>query len=485
MPLDAYEPTIFERDHAGEDQSWFASPCASEIPISDLLPQEALAEKTSDIPNLSELDVVRHFTRLSRRNFSIDSGFYPLGSCTMKYNPKACEALSQLPGFTRLHPEAGAELAQGTLRLMADLQVYLASLTGMKQVTLNPCAGAHGELCGMMMIRAYHDDRNDPRTTVLVPDSAHGTNPASATMVGYQTVEVKSDERGLVDLDDLTAKLSGETAALMMTNPNTLGLFERDILEIARRAHEKGALLYYDGANLNAIAGIVRPGDMGFDVVHINLHKTFATPHGGGGPGCGPVGVGEKLVPYLPVPVIERSGETCSISYDKEKSIGQLSTFFGNVGIALRAYAYIHLHGLEGLRRNSENAVLNARYLRARLQDLIPPSHEGDCMHEFVLTTKDKARFGDFNPMVLAKNLIDRGFHAPTVYFPLCVKEAIMMEPTETESKRTLDDFVEAVRDVFKAYEENPERVLHAPHTTPVRRLDEVGAARNPDLIYS
>ena len=409
---------IFERGVSGRRCATFPDAGEATTPIPESMRRDA----PPALPEVSELELVRHYTALSRMNFSIDTQFYPLGSCTMKYNPKVTEALSQLPGFTRLHPEAGEESAQGTLTLMADIQDFLANLTGMKQVTLNPCAGAHGELCGMMMIRAYHNERQSKRTTVLVPDSAHGTNPASATMVGYQTVEVKSNAQGLVDLEDLEKKLNGETAALMLTNPNTLGLFEKDILEISRMAHAQGALLYYDGANLNAIAGIVRPGDMGFDVVHLNLHKTFATPHGGGGPGSGPVGVGEKLLPYLPVPVIERNDDTCSLNYDKDKSIGPLSTFYGNVGVALRAYTYIRLHGLEGLRRNSEHAVLGARYLRSRLQDLIPPSHPGDCMHEFVLTMKDRERFGDLNAMLLAKNLIDRGFTLPRSTFPSASK---------------------------------------------------------------
>lgn len=484
MPLDAFEPTIFERDHAGEGRNWFGGRVPANESMPDILPAQYLSDQPLDFPDVSEPEVVRHFTRLSRRNFSIDSGFYPLGSCTMKYNPKINDAMSQLPGFTRLHPEAGAELSQGTLGLLVELQQYLAALTGLKRVTLNPCAGAHGELCGIMMIRAHHNDRGDKRSVVLVPDSAHGTNPATAAMVGYDTVEVKSNANGLVDLEDLKKKLSPSVAALMLTNPNTLGLFEKDIMQIQRLVHDAGALLYYDGANLNAIAGIVRPGDMGFNVVHINLHKTFSTPHGGGGPGSGPVAVDDTLAPYLPVPLIEERDGRYTISYDSKKSIGQLSTFYGNVGIALRAYVYMRLHGLAGIRKNSVAAVLNARYLRNRMKDLIPPAVDGDCMHEFVLTMKDQGRFGQLNAMVLAKNLIDRGFHAPTVYFPLIVKECLMIEPTETESKRTLDAFVDAARDIIDEYKTDPDRVLHAPYSTPVRKLDEVAAARNPDLVY-
>ena len=485
MPLDAPEPTIFELDHAGEERGWFAAPDADEKSIDEILPSEHLTPEPPEIPDLSEPEVVRHFTRLSRMNFSVDSGFYPLGSCTMKYNPKINEALAQLPGFLRLHPEVADECAQGTLRLMDESARFLAELMGVAQVTLNPCAGAHGELCGMLMVRAYHRDRGQSRSIVLIPDSAHGTNPASAAMAGFETIEIRSNSDGCVDLDDLRRKLSEDVAALMLTNPNTLGLFEEDILKIARHVHDAGALLYYDGANLNAIAGIARPGDMGFDVVHLNLHKTFSTPHGGGGPGSGPVGVCEKLVPYLPIPVIEKNGQMYTLSYDCEKSIGQISTFYGNVGVVLRAYVYLRIHGLEGLRKNSIYAVLNARYLKKRLEEFIPPAVPGDPLHEFVLTMKDKEHFGDLTAMALAKNLLDHGFHAPTVYFPLIVKEALMIEPTETESQQTLDAFTETIAAIIRKYEQNPQYVLDAPHTTPVRRLDEVTAARKPNLAYS
>lgn len=479
MPLDAYEPTIFELDHKGEGRDWFPD---SDGAAEDWLPKEHLAEAPPRLPDLAEPEVARHFTKLSRLNFCIDSGFYPLGSCTMKYNPKVCDALANLPGFANLHPAAGDDMAQGVLRLMDEISSFLCELTGMARVTVNPCAGAQGEFTGILMIRAYHRDRKDDRRVVLVPDSAHGTNPATAAMLGYQTIEVKSNNEGCVDLDDLKSKLNENVAAIMLTNPNTLGLFEKDITEISRLAHEAGALLYYDGANLNAIAGVARPGDMGFDVVHINLHKTFSTPHGGGGPGAGPVGVNQKLAPYLPTPLVERRDGVYSLNYDSEKSIGQVSTFQGNVGIVLRAYAYLRMHGLEGIRKNSVHAVLNARYLKQKLRDLIPPEIDADNMHEFVLTMKDKNRFGDLNAMLFAKNLLDRGFHAPTVYFPLIVKEALMIEPTETESKRTLDAFADAVASILDEYRDDPERALSAPHTTPVKRLDEVAAARKPDL---
>ncbi len=483
MPLDAYEPTLFERDHGGEGRDVFPEK-GEEASLSTFLPEGCLSDTPLDLPTISEPEVIRHFTKLSRMNFSIDSGFYPLGSCTMKYNPKICDALSSLPGFAQLHPECGAENAQGTLHFMHQISQMLADLAGMKKVTLNPCAGAHGELCGIMMIKAYHKDHGNDRSVVLVPDSAHGTNPATAAMVGYKTVDVASNKEGRVDLDDLKSKLNDDVAALMLTNPNTLGIFEKDILEIAKRVHDAGAMLYYDGANLNAIAGIVRPGDMGFDVVHINLHKTFSTPHGSGGPGSGPVGVGEKLLPYLPTPLLEEENGKYVLNYDSEKSIGQLSTFLGNVGIVLRGYVYMRLHGLEGLKKNSVHAVLNARYLRQKLNEYVPASVMEDCMHEFVLTMRDHDRFGDLNAMVMAKNLIDHGYHAPTVYFPLVVKEAMMIEPTETESKQTLDAFTETVKNILEEYKNNPEKVLHAPHTLPVKRLDEVKAARQPDLIY-
>ncbi len=483
MPMDAVEPTIFELDHAGEGRGWFPRR-EEERPIEAWLPREEMRSEPLNFPDLSEPEVVRHFTRLSRRNFCIDSGFYPLGSCTMKYNPKVNDVLANLPGFTQLHPESGEEASQGTLRILYEMQDYLGALTGMAGVTLNPCAGAHGELCGMMMVHAYHQDRGEKRSVVLTPDSAHGTNPASAAMVGYKTIELKSGKDGCVDIEELKRHLNEDVAALMLTNPNTLGLFEKQILEIEKLVHDAGALLYYDGANLNAIAGIARPGDMGFNVVHINLHKTFSTPHGGGGPGSGPVGVCEKLKPFLPVPLIQKMDGSYTIVRESSKSIGQLSTYFGNVGIVLRAYVYLRMHGLEGIRRNSTHAVLNARYLQNKLKDLIPVAVEGDCMHEFLLTLKDHERFGDFNAMVLAKNLIDRGFHAPTVYFPLIVKEALMIEPTETESKRTLDEFADTIAAILEEYKANPDRVLHAPHDTPVKKLDEVTAARNPDLKF-
>jgi len=489
MPLDAFEPTIFELDHPNngepEGREWFAESVLPDQSLDEILPKEALNDSLPDLPVLSESEVVRHFTKLSRKNFSIDSGFYPLGSCTMKYNPKLCDAMASLPGFAGLHPEAGAENSQGILEIMDGLSHMLAEIAGMDRVTLNPCAGAHGELCGILMIKKYHDDRNDTRDTVFVPDSAHGTNPATAKMVGYKIIEVKSGADGCVDLDDLKSKLNDKVAALMLTNPNTLGLFEKDILEIAKSVHEAGALLYYDGANLNAIGGIARPGDMGFDVVHINLHKTFATPHGGGGPGSGPVGVKKYLIPYMPTPVIEKNnnGEYI-LDYDKEKSIGQLSTFFGNVGIDIRAYVYIRLHGLEGIQNNSKYAVLNARYLRSKLEPLIPSAIDSDNMHEFVLTLKNQDRFKGLNAAILAKNLIDYGFHAPTVYFPLIVKECLMIEPTESESKRTLDEFAETVNKILQDYERDPDRVQQAPHSLPVKKLDEVSAARSPDLAY-
>lgn len=484
MGLDRHEPTIFELDHGGEGRDWFSSSPTENKPVNNWLPDNQINQEEIGLPSLSEGEVVRHYTKLSRLNFCIDSGFYPLGSCTMKYNPKVNDVLSGLPGFANLHPAAPDDCAQGTMKLIHEISGMISQLMGMDAVTMNPCAGAHGELCGILMIRAYHRDHNQNRHVVLVPDSAHGTNPATAAMAGFDTKEVKSNEHGCVDLDDLRAKLDENTAALMLTNPNTLGLFEKDILEIAKMVHEAGALLYYDGANLNAIAGVCRPGDMGFDVCHINLHKTFSTPHGGGGPGSGPVGVKEKLIPYLPIPVLEEKEGGYQWDFEAPKTIGQLSSYYGNVGIVLRAYIYMRIHGLVGIQRNSEHAVLNARYLLHHLKELIPVEIDDECMHEFVLTLKDKKRFNGLNPSIIAKNLIDRGFHAPTVYFPLIVKDCLMIEPTESESRQTLDVFLEVMKEIVEAYNADPEKTANAPYTLPVKKLDEVGAARKPELCF-
>jgi glycine dehydrogenase subunit 2 len=432
-----------------------------------------------------EVDVIRHYTALSRRNFGIANGFYPLGSCTMKYNPKINEDVARFPGFAKIHPYQPEQSIQGALELLYTLQQDLAAITGMDQVTLQPAAGAHGEWTGLMMIRAYHESRGERRTKVIVPDSAHGTNPASATTAGFETVTIKSNARGLVNIDELRAAVGPDTAALMLTNPNTLGLFEEDIAEIARIVHEAGGLLYYDGANANAIMGITRPGDMGFDVVHLNLHKTMSTPHGGGGPGAGPVGVKEKLIPFLPAPLVaKREDGTFCLKTDIPQSIGRVKGFYGNFGILVRAYTYIRTLGPEGLRQVSENAVLNANYMLRRLAPYFDVPFDRACKHEFVLSGTRQKKLG-VRTLDIAKRLLDFGYHPPTIYFPLNVEECIMIEPTETESKETLDAFVDTLIQIAREAEENPDLVRNAPYTTTVKRLDEALAARKPVLNCS
>lgn len=436
------------------------------------------------LPEVSEPEVVRHFTLLSQKNFAVDTGFYPLGSCTMKYNPKVNEDLAGMKEFALLHPEQPEESVQGALELLYNLEGFLAEITGMSRFTFQPAAGAHGELTGLLLIKAYMDDRGEKRDVVLVPDSAHGTNPASAALSGCQVVEVKSDLRGGVDLQDLKSKLSPRVMALMLTNPNTLGLFDENIMEIARLVHDAGGLLYYDGANLNGICGYVRPGDTGFDVVHLNLHKTFSTPHGGGGPGAGPVGVKEALVPFLPVPTVDKDLRgTFFLNWERPKSIGMVRSFLGNFLVALKAYAYILTMGGEGLKRMTQDAVLNANYLLGLLKGHYSLPYDRICKHEFVLST---APLNKFNIKVtdVAKRLLDLGFHAPTIAFPLIVEGALMIEPTETETKETLEGFARALIQIEKEAETNPELLKEAPHDTPVRRIDEVGANRNLVLRF-
>ncbi|MCA9808495.1 MAG: aminomethyl-transferring glycine dehydrogenase subunit GcvPB, partial [Cyanobacteria bacterium HKST-UBA06] len=423
----------------------------------------------------------------SQLNHSIDNNFYPLGSCSMKYNPKICDWVGNQPAFNLVHPEVPQALAQGTLGALYTLQAYLKDLTGFCAVSLQPAAGAHGELAGMMMIRAYHQRQgNTARTEVLVPDSAHGTNPASAAMCGFDVVEIKSNERGLVDLNALRAALSDRTAAIMLTNPNTVGLFEEDILSITQMVHEAGGLCYYDGANLNAIMGRAKVAHMGFDVMHLNTHKTFATPHGGGGPGSGPVAANEKLEPFLPKPTVEqRPDGTYWLNHDRPDALGQLKLFYGNTEVLLRALAYLVCYGGDGLREVSEKAVLNANYLKARLKETYHEPFTQTCMHEFILTSRhQRADNKDINTMALAKRLMDYGFHPPTVYFPLIIPEIMMIEPTETESKETLDRFVQAMVQIADEAKTQPELVLNAPHTTPVKRVDEVAAVKQLDLNY-
>ncbi len=479
------EPLIFEKSTPGHCGAELPLAGVETAPVDELLAGCALRTTPADLPQLAEPQVVRHYTRLSHLNHSVDLGFYPLGSCTMKYNPKLNDELAAMPGFRDLHPYQDESETQGTLGLMWALERALCAITGMARGSLQPSAGAHGELVGILMIRSYHREHGGgARDTVIVPDSAHGTNLATATMAGYRVVEIPSSSRGLIDLEALRGALSDRTAALMLTNPNTLGLFEEDILEIARLAHKAGALIYYDGANLNAIMGKARPGDMGMDVVHMNLHKTFSTPHGGGGPGAGPVAVGPLLEPYLPLPLVARREDASyGLDYDRPRSIGRVKGFNGNVGILIRAYAYILRMGAEGLARASEDAVLNANYLRVRLADLYQIPHDRTCMHEFVASASRQHRLG-VGARGIAKRLLDFGMHAPTIYFPLIVPEALMIEPTESEDLRTLDAFVEVMRQIEREIEETPEIVLDAPHTTPVHRPDETKAAREPILRW-
>jgi len=457
--------------------------------VPDAPPLDADLCRTSPaaLPEVSELDAVRHFTRLSQLNFGIDTHFYPLGSCTMKYNPKIGEKVARLDGFADLHPllpqlRGGGLLTQGALAALYECEHLLREITGMAAFTMQPLAGAHGELTGIMIVAAHHRTLGRRRTRILIPDSSHGTNPASAAIAGYRAESVPSNERGLVDLDALKAVLDEDVAGLMMTCPNTLGLFEEDIAEIARAVHEVGGLMYYDGANLNAILGKCRPGDLGFDVVHLNLHKTFATPHGGGGPGAGPVGVTERLERFLPISlVVKREDGTFALEYDRPDSIGYIAPFYGNFGVILRAYAYLLSLGREGLIAVAENAVLNANYLMRRLKDAYSVACEGTCMHEFVISAKEQAKAG-CAARDIAKALIDYGFHPPTAYFPLTVKEALMIEPTETEAKETLDAFADAMLDIARLAREDPQRLRDAPTTTPVSRLDVTAAERQLDL---
>lgn len=435
------------------------------------------------LPNVGELEVLRHYKELSDKNFCIEKGFYPLGSCTMKYNPKVNELAASLEGFVNLHPHTADENSQGSLKLMYLLQEALKRITGMDAVTLQPAAGAHGELTGMMVVKKYFEVKGEKRTKVIIPDSAHGTNPASAHMCGFEIVSVKSNEKGQVDIEALKEVLDSEVAAIMMTNPNTLGIFEENVLEISKLMHENGSLLYYDGANFNAIMGYTNPKLMGFDVVHLNLHKTFATPHGGGGPGAGPVCVVEKLKEYLPTPVVKFDGEKYFKEYNLEHSIGHVRSFYGNFGVLVRAYSYILMMS-ENLKNATEDAVLNANYLKEKLKKYYDLPYDEPCMHEFVLSgERQKHNFG-ISTLNIAKRLMDSNTHPPTVYFPLIVHEAIMIEPTESETKAKLDEFIDTMISIAKECEDDSEKILSAPHTTPVKRVDETLAARHPDLCF-
>ncbi|MGQ9558964.1 MAG: aminomethyl-transferring glycine dehydrogenase subunit GcvPB [Candidatus Oleimicrobiaceae bacterium] len=476
-------PLIFEQSREGQRGVSPPSVDVPEQPLERLFPPQFIRQQPAELPQLSEVEVVRHFVALSAMNYHVDKGFYPLGSCTMKYNPKVNENVARLAGFTDIHPLQPASTVQGALRLMYELAGYLCEIGGFQGVTLQPSAGAHGELTGLMVIRAYHESQGNPRTTVVIPDSAHGTNPASVAISGYKPVQVCSGRDGRVDLTSLRAVLNENTAAVMLTNPNTLGLFESQVEEMARMVHEVGALMYMDGANLNALLGIVRPGDMGIDVMHFNLHKTFSAPHGGGGPGAGPVAVKEQLVGFLPRPSIALRDGSFYLEEQNPQSIGKVHAFYGNFGVMVKAYTYIRMLGAAGLRRVSESAVINANYLLARLREAYELPYPGPAMHEFVLSG-DRQKAKGVKTLDIAKRLLDLGFHAPTVYFPLIVHEALMIEPTETESKQTLDAFAEAMLQIAREAEQDPDLVGRAPQTTPVSRLDEARAARMGNICY-
>jgi glycine dehydrogenase subunit 2 len=479
--MDNFDPHIYEFSSPGKHGTNLPRLDVPEAELpAELLRQDAM----NDFPELTEPEVIRHYTRISQRNASPDTCFYPLGSCTVKHNPKLHEEVARYAGFAAAHPLQGDALSQGALQLMYELQQYLGEISGFEAVSLQPAAGAQGEFTGILAFRAYHLDRGDhERTEVLVPDAAHGTNPATAAMTGLKVVEVKSDARGNVDMDDLRAKLSPRTAGMMLTNPNTLGLFEDQIVEISRLVHAAGGLMYGDGANFNAILGIAKPGELGFDFMHYNLHKTFTTPHGGGGPGSGAVGCTAELAPFLPAPCVRQAGDGSYELFTPAKSIGRMKAFHGNFGMLVRAWTYIRSLGAEGLREVSEVAVLNANYIRAQLKDIYPQAIDRICMHETVLKGQIAGARG-VRTLDIAKRLIDYGFHPPTVYFPLIVPEALMIEPTETEGKRTLDIFIQAMRDIAREAVETPELLHEAPTRAPVRRLDEVRAARQPILRY-
>lgn len=477
-----YDKLIFEISEEGRrgytlPQNEFASYSIDDIPANLRRTEKA------ELPEASELDIVRHYTNVSNKNFGVETGFYPLGSCTMKYNPKINDEISAMPAFASLHPLQPVETVQGALEVYYNLSQALSEISGLAEYTLNPFAGSHGELVGLMIMRRYHESRGDTkRTKVIVPDSAHGTNPASATVCGLDIVQVKSNERGTINAKDLEPLLDDTIAGIMLTNPNTLGIFETEILEIADKVHAAGGLLYYDGANLNPLLGKCRPGDMGFDIMHINLHKTFSTPHGGGGPGSGPVGVVEKLVDFLPSPHVRKDGDRYYLEHNDD-SLGYISGFLGNFSVYLRAYTYIRTLGKENLKNVGPLATLNANYIKESLKDVYYLPIEGVCKHEFVFDGLVDKSTG-VTTLDVAKRLLDYGFHAPTIYFPMLFHQSIMIEPTETESKDTLDSFIEVMRKVAKEAKDDPEKVKNAPYSTPVRRLDETTAAKNPLLTY-
>lgn len=478
------EKLIFEKSHPGRVAYSLPKLDVEKIEINQEIPQSFIRQNKCELPEVSEIEVARHFQKLSHLNYNIEKGIYPLGSCTMKYNPKANEKVALLDGFTNIHPFMPENHIQGALQLMYELGQDLMKITGMEGVTLQPAAGAAGEFTGIMMIRAYHLDRGDTkRNKILIPDSAHGTNPASAAIAGFEIVNVKSDAHGRVDIDDFKSKLNDEVAALMLTNPNTLGIFEKNICIIEKELHEAGALLYMDGANLNALIGIAQPGKFGVDALHINLHKTFSTPHGGGGPGAGPVVVSHRLLPYLPIPQIKFNNGVYKLDYDLPKSIGKVHTFFGNFLVLVRAFNYIKMLGREGMFETSKGAIINANYLKALVKDYFEFPYDEQSMHEFVMSG-DRQKKRGVSTMEVVKRLLDYGYHAPTVYFPLIVHEALLVEPTETETKESLEEFAQALIRIDKEIDENPELVKSAPHTTPVKRINDAYAARNLNVKW-
>lgn len=469
------EKLIFDYSKSGKIGVSLPDLYSESKPASSILPIELLREKEPNLPEVSEPEVVRHFTKLSTMNHHVDKDIYPLGSCTMKYNPKINDILANLPGFANVHPYQPVETIQGVLQILYEMEKYLCEITGMHSATLQPAAGSHGELAGVMIMKKYHESKGEHRKYILIPDSAHGTNPSSACSINFQTLSLKSNEKGCIDIEDLKSKMNESVAGLMITNPNTLGLFEEEVEQIVEIIHYFDGIVYMDGANLNALLGIVRPGDMKFDITHMNLHKTFSTPHGGGGPGSGPIAVVEKLSRFLPVPRVVKSGSKFKLSYDYPDSIGKVIGLYGNFGVIVKAYIYIRMLGVEGLKSVSRNAILNSNYLRVNLAEKYNVPYNRVCMHEFVASGEKHKKLG-VKTLDIAKRLLDYGFHAPTVYFPLIVNEAIMIEPTESESKETMDNFIDALFKIDKEAFDNPEILHSAPHNTPVRRLNELKA---------
>ncbi len=476
--------TIFEKSRKSRIGYSIPKEKLPEIEVEEILPEELIRSVEPSLPESSETEVVRHYSNLSKKNFSVDTGFYPLGSCTMKYNPRINENIASLNGFTEIHPYQPEKTFKGALELMYNLKKLLCEITGMKAFSLQPAAGAHGELTGMLIIKKYFQSKGERRNKVIIPDSAHGTNPASARMAGFEVVEIQSNENGIVDLEDFKKQINEDVAGIMLTNPNTLGLFEKDICKITEIAHENGSLMYYDGANLNAIMGKVKPGDMGFDIIHLNLHKTFSTPHGMGGPGSGPVGVTEFLKDYLPIPVVDLDDEGYYLKWNLNNSIGRVRSFYGNFSVLVKAYSYILMMGKDGLKYVSEIAVLNSNYLRKKLSSIIPTAYPGLCKHEAVFDGTTLVKKYDIKTLDLAKRLLDYNVHPPTIYFPLIVNEALMIEPPETESKENIDNYIETIEKILSEAQENPDKLRKAPYTTPVRRLDEVTASRSPVVSY-